>query len=659
MVVREQHGDGSGQASVHSQMTSTMMMSTARNEDEEDSGSSMDIPTGGQRKRNADVEPDDERELKRQKNREAAKRCRDKKQKQTEDLKHKNSELEQENCQLAKQRDELIRKCKEYQREIEQHKQQGCMVPHFNPPFNLDHLLQPSSPPSPSFSESAPSTNSCPSPAPSISPGPPARYLPPFARSDPPKHPPFQDDVSSGSINNHASVPPAAPQAKSKATQDSPHYLRVRNKDGTHKILCLDHDNYLKVMHRLKAQRAAAAKVTESEPHQHQTSPVESAVDYDAQSQETSFKQEQPETQNNMNSGKAQSPFLPSETGEQETNPKPVQKLDTCEDLLSILRTHVKDNGNGFEMTPVSEDDVQIKQEVLDAEYEKKGFQNLDKQVGLTDIKQEDTTTESSETWPSTGQQIRASLDTLTNQDDLSSTNARIQNIVQYLERAEHTMHTTGTSTVKQPGQPVRQNLTTQTPSARPTQMATFVVSSASVGALNKMNAEGSHASSLPQQNAGQKTNQSVDQRPDSVQGALEQQKGLPTRPRPNAGGLVTSASMAPGRKQQAAFSVTPPGTEVTSSSSMTPSAGSMQMNQGTGDNKLRMQLMPGQQHPLNVLQHDSAIPYSHPPSSTIDTSAIAPQHLRNATSTGSLMSESTTQIVEYLKANSIETMDS
>lgn len=658
MVVREQKGDCADQASMHSQWTS------GRGEEEEDSSGSSDTQQGpepGHRKRKAD-ETDEE---KRRRNREAAKRCRDKKQKQTEDLKHKNSELEKENCHLAKQRDELIRKCKEYQREIEQHKQQGCVVLHFNPPYNLDHLVQASSPPSPAFSESAPSTSSSPSPAPSISPGPPPRY-PPSARGDLSQPMLHQNaaTTSSAGINHQdmARAQAATSTSASPATtqeSDQCHYLRIRNKDGTHKILKLDHENYLKVMHRLKAHKAAAAAAAakNAQNESAQASASTSSAAPNISFHQMPFQQEPAEPQTSINANTTQ-PSFPFSEEEPEASAKSGQKLDTCEDLISILKTHVKDSKNGFEFTPVSESDVDIpiKQEPLDAEYEQKSFLNSDGQVELTEVKQEDMP-ESSGTWTSTGQQIRTSLDTLTNPDDASS-DVHIQNILQFLKTDENAVPVTGigANTVQQPCQTTRQNPVTQTPSSRPPQMTTYVTSSATMGSLNKMRTGSNPASTLPLHNARQQVPDHIyaQQQTPGIQDSAGGQQDLVIPPMPQIVKLRPhTVSPAPGGQPQAVSAV--------ASSAMgtfTTGQGVSRINTAVAG-RINVTSPPsGMETRLTTSSALQPASFQQPPSSTVDTSILGPLHMSSAIPMDNLMSESTSQIAEYLKTNSIETMD-
>lgn len=149
------------------------MSQQGHTDDDEDTNSSSDGSKkngrGGGRKRKStytEVDASDIEE-KRKKNRVAAKKCREKKQKQVQDLEENNKELEQENMELVRQRDELINQCKVYEQEIQQHKEQGCSMQHLSLPFDIEELLHPSTPPPPSLSNSP-----CPSPAPSTSPAP-------------------------------------------------------------------------------------------------------------------------------------------------------------------------------------------------------------------------------------------------------------------------------------------------------------------------------------------------------------------------------------------------------------------------------------------------------------------------------------------------------
>ncbi|KAL8588971.1 hypothetical protein ACOMHN_065753 [Nucella lapillus] len=696
MVVREQRVYGDSQASMHSQLA--MDMDGGEGEEEDSNDSSDYALESNQRKRKVD-ETDEE---KRRRNREAAKRCRDKKQKQTEDLKDKNTDLEKENCQLAKQRDDLVRKCKEYQREIEQHKQKGCVVLHFNPPYNLDHLVHPSSPPSPAYSESAPSTSSCPSPAPSGSPGP-ARCLAPPGPADLPHNMLFQEAIpSSAGVYSHpldmatacttlgdvTSVPTSACPATTQDTPDSnqPYYIRIRSKDGSRKILAMDRENYLKVMQRVRAHRTAAAQPMPSESVQPSSS-ASAVTDSTSPFQQMAFQQEQARPQTTVNPGMMQSSFLNSEE-EQEASPKSGQKLDTCEDLISILKTHVKNTGNGFELTPVSESEIglPIKQEPLDADYEQSHFLNADGQVELTGVKQEDMAMSEFVTWSSMGQQIRTSLDTLTNPDDMSS-RAEINNILQYLKTDEQMVPATirGASPLQQPT--ARRIPLTQTTSAARTQMVTYVTSSAPVGALNKRGTVNNQAPALSMQGARQQAPDHISAQRLQAIGDASGGQGVMSpamqtiKLRTIATSLVSSPSPAPGRQFQTAvassavvahtngqgalgMNTSMPGRiNVTPSSSMPQSVTTTGVGAGSLQATRNPSLMPGQGlSPSPVLQQQQQPPSSamsfHPiPSTTIDTSSIGPLHMHDAPLADNLMSESTSQIVEYLKASSIETM--
>ncbi|XP_059146086.1 uncharacterized protein LOC131933288 [Physella acuta] len=83
----------------------------------------------GRKRKVEDVNLSQEDQLKKQKNRDAAKKCREKKEREAQQLKSRNDELETENQQLMKERQELEEKVKRFKVIIEDHQRKGCRLP--------------------------------------------------------------------------------------------------------------------------------------------------------------------------------------------------------------------------------------------------------------------------------------------------------------------------------------------------------------------------------------------------------------------------------------------------------------------------------------------------------------------------------------------------
>ncbi|KAL8600077.1 hypothetical protein ACOMHN_051624 [Nucella lapillus] len=265
--------DDSSQQSASSQQQKTHASAQKRKATEETSGGEMD-----------------EQAWKRQRNRHAAKKCRDRKLQEVEELRKKNEELQQENCQVVRQREDLMCRCLALEDQLKRHKEQGCTISDLGPSCSeLVDILNPSTPPSPSFagsyaSSSSPCLSSASSPSPlaldsspvqSFEAGPVVgRYV-------------FRDGGSgqdSGEMhgmmngqekrNPTASAPmpvrarpvtaTATPQqAPQPALQVTPAPQRfpfhVRDKDGNVRVLQLLREDYIKVMNKLKAVDTASA----------------------------------------------------------------------------------------------------------------------------------------------------------------------------------------------------------------------------------------------------------------------------------------------------------------------------------------------------------------------------------------------------------------
>ncbi|XP_076451593.1 uncharacterized protein LOC143287470 [Babylonia areolata] len=93
-----------------------------------------------------------EKEERRKRNREAARKCREKKVQEAETLKQDKEELERDNCELVKQRNQLRERCFALEEELRRHKEEGCLISECSPSHgDLSNILDPSCPPSPSL----------------------------------------------------------------------------------------------------------------------------------------------------------------------------------------------------------------------------------------------------------------------------------------------------------------------------------------------------------------------------------------------------------------------------------------------------------------------------------------------------------------------------
>ena len=584
------------------------------------------------------------------------------------------------------------------------------MVPHFNPPYDLEQILNPTSPPaSPSFSESAHSTSSCPSPAPSVSPGPPPRL-----HVSQPAHLDISHstgDVHEGSLvmqvadtkattpagnfpSTVASRPPAPGQVQLPLPDQKfgpVHYLKVRNKDGTHKILCLDHKTYLKVMTKIKDSAGQPGKQGQGIQIPTSTTPT------DSHPKQMPVIKSQMEAQLHADSSVALAqPSLIQQVDVQQDEPKLGQKLDTFDDLIRVLESNVKAAGTGFELRQVSPDSVQIKEEPMDADYES---QTLVQTNRMPDIKQEATLPDSSSgPWTSTGQHIRAGTDTITNADEPCSTSAKIKNIIKYLERddavlpnrvSSSTVKATGEQTAARPSsvRHVRPAGQMTTAASKPAQGkgVTYVMGSAPVASLSQVSVGGSQEVQRLQQSTRkdsppqsmvrmQNANSSLGQATAITSVSGVKNTRLVRSPCDTLGQTVSTSAVHGGQSKGTSHHT---------------SAAPVLQAVGTVTQGMNILLIGEQVPPLNTTAVDIQVqPAStasfpavssqsvtqqmssqaqlfagpSPPSSqvlvtsTIDTSALAPIQVP-AASSGNLMSESTSQIMQYLTENSIESL--
>lgn len=179
------------------------------------------------------------------------------------------------------------------------------------------------------------------------------------------------------------------------------------------------------------------------------------------------------------------------------------QKLDTVDDLISVLQNNVKGKESQYELVPVNPNDVLpnshevlVKDEPADSGYEQQGLFPLVLDTDGIEVKQETDVRLAPRTlgqWSSTAEQIRAGMDTLTQQDDPSPSSAHIQNIVQFLEHDDQftvtvtdpktsrvvEQTTARTVPLQMSGGNVRQLVTSDL-----VQPLTYVMSSASMGSL-------------------------------------------------------------------------------------------------------------------------------------------------------------------------------
>ncbi|XP_076459921.1 uncharacterized protein LOC143293016 [Babylonia areolata] len=268
---------------------SRRVMTTAY--DEEDSSTVSDPQKGSDSKRKrkaSEVMDDKEKECRRKRNREAAKKCRDKKVQEIETLKKEKAELEKDNCELVKQRDQLMKRCFALEQELRQHKEHGCLISKCSPSHG--DLLDPSSPSLPSFAGSKSSRSSaCPSPDLSVSPlplegGPQEAY-----EADPDPEEQFHRNAKNAAdsqfsmmthpvVNSQAladwqteTTVITAPEQQMVLTikERSPevYSLRVKGRDGRPKDLLLSREDYFQVMKNIQASNEVSAK-----QHSHQGS---------------------------------------------------------------------------------------------------------------------------------------------------------------------------------------------------------------------------------------------------------------------------------------------------------------------------------------------------------------------------------------------------
>ena len=502
------------------------------------------------------------------------------------------------------------------------------------------------------------------------------------------------------------------------------HYLKVRNKDGSIKTLCLDHEDYLKVVQTVKAKRAAA---TQQHLMTQRTQPPPETVTSASQPQQMPFlPQMKHELQINMNAGVLQPHVEPVHEESQNTG----QKLDTFDDLISVLKNTVEDPKRQFELIPVNPNEVLVKQEPVDAEYEQHSFTPMKAEPTMTRVKQEvvdlthtmgNNPSDSSGQWASTGQQIRAGLDVLANQNDSPLTsNTHIQNLIQFLEKDESTYTLTVTdpktaqvleqatakpSSVQPPRQPAGQRtaadftttlgqhrtyitssekdestytLTVTNPKtaqvleqvmAKPSsvqpprqpagqrtaadftttlgQHCTYITSSAAVGSLSISKVDSS--SSQVSQSSGQsvlikpvmtmqkKVDAGPRRQPQSV--SVSAMQNVKLRARPHAAQLVVPTPGLPGGKGQ-----------VTG-----------QHNNDVAFKKLAKLTNASWNGDSAKTSQDVTESLMQTTPTSVSTSAMAPMQQQVIMVSGSdtLLSTSTSQIMEYLQANSIESLGS
>ncbi|KAK7506514.1 hypothetical protein BaRGS_00001989 [Batillaria attramentaria] len=379
--------------------------------DEEDSNSNSSDsykPNEYNARKRKTSDASDDKEMKRQKNREAAKRCREKKQKQTEDLQKRNEELERENTDLVREKHKLLEQCREYEEEIKQHKYKGCSMPHFDPPYDIDQFMNPPTPPSPSLS-----TSPCTSPAPSISPAPPSRNQYDEAVSPPPSAMLQQVGANvrrmepTGMAVADALANPN-PSASTVPVQDPESFIvKVRDQEGKIRTLAISRDMFEKMKH------AAPSKVAVSQPvlTKPQMSPSTSTV-IAAPMQQVPFIKTEPAE-----------PFAPCQMHNQQvdlTNDlvDSGQKLDSITDVLSVMQGHASMSTLQFE--PVNDPEVtaMIKCEPQDYDNQQN---NMEASSRVDAIKQKLLDSSSTPQSMTTASQIRAGLDAVHNPEQSES----------------------------------------------------------------------------------------------------------------------------------------------------------------------------------------------------------------------------------------------
>ena len=557
------------------------------------------------------------------------------------------------------------------------------MVPHFSPPYDLEQILSPATPPSPCFSGSGPSISPCPSPAPSVSPGPPPRVLRQAYRAEQTPSVQVYDDVevlnAGGSRTEEMSkamapvmevpvpttVTTLAPVeiADLKQEPKQVHYLKVRNKDGSIKTLCLDHEDYLKVVQTVKAKRAAA---TQQHLMTQRTQPPPETVTSASQPPQMPFMpQMKPELEININAGVLQPHVEPVQEESQNTG----QKLDTFDDLISVLKNTVEDPKRQFELIPVNPNEVLVKQEPMDAEYEQHSFTPMKAEPTMTRVKQEvvdlthtmgNNPSDSSGHWASTGQQIRAGLDVLANQNDPPLTSsAHIQNLIQFLEKDDSTCTITVTnpktaqvleqatakpSSVQPPRQPAGQRTAADFTTTLG-QHRTYITSSAAVGSLSISKVDSS--SSQVSQSNGQsvlikpvmtmqkKVDAGPRHQPQSV--SVSAMQNVKLRVRPHTVQLVAPTPGLPGGKGQETG----------------------QQNTAVAFKKLAKLTNASWNGDSAKTSQDMTESLMQTTPTSVSTTSAMQQQVIMVSGSDTLLSTSMSQIMEYLQANSIESLGS
>lgn len=610
----------------------------------------------------------------------------------------KNQDLQRENCDLASQRDELVKKCKEYQQEIEQHKHQGCMVPHFSPPYDLEQILNPATPPSPSFSGSGNSASPCPSPVPNITPGLPLMPMQQAYHTD--LAPSTQTHCSVGIPNVVGSGVDGMPRGPtpgamtlgmmpiittaggSLASAETPqvHYIKVRNKDGSSKTLVLAHDDYLKVKEKVKT-------TTPPTPPRQREQPPAETITSASQLQEMQFMSQMDKFQ--LSSPLVETPALQPIQVEpvQEPAQNTGQKIDTFDDLISVLQNTVKgsDSERQFELIPVNPNDVLVKQEPMDTGYEQQSFAPMKTDQEMAVVKKEEI--DLTGPWVSTGEQIRAGMD-LTNDDELTSS-AQIQNLVNFLEESDDNVLTVTvtdpitsevleqTTTKSPPLQPARHHAGKMTTDSNSTlgQCMTYVTSSAAVGSLsmNKADVMGGQLPLLPQSvfikpsmsmHNGVNSGLEYQSRTMSVS-AMQNIKLRPHTsqlmhpPRPQMTGRQATAMASqrgwPVGLQGQRTNILQNGMNVTVAAPKVYKEAKKKIMRNITSSFKGASGKPSQagQQLQNLQQMPSTFLQQNEPASVTSAMAVVQQQF-----TDELLSASTSQILEYLTASSIESMD-
>ena len=378
----------------------------------------------------------------------------------------RNDELQRENCELVKERDELLHKCKIYEEELEQHKQHGCLVPMFNPPFDLNQILDSTIPPSPDFSElgSLGTPSPCPSPSRSLSPAPgpepqhqqvqqghvlarqPHDSLVSGFSSQYKDHmmkdvtmPGMADNKREADFSTEPLATSSAELQQARPAETKHRFLTVKDNDGKPRTLRLSQEDYEKVMQRLKALECAQ----QQQPHG-QDQKQQSTVPSVSAQQVVSVPKAQQEDAFNFNVNTSQSQDVPVYMETPYRLQGSEEKLDTMDLVISVMKGMIKDEDKEYVLNTIPPDHV-MKEEPQDPEYFHTG--DIDDQGMLASVEMTEQTVKQERSGGSnisetnsevyteesalTGWQIRAGVETVTSLEHADTSHAGVEYLLE------------------------------------------------------------------------------------------------------------------------------------------------------------------------------------------------------------------------------------